>query len=108
MHDPLLVARFCKADAAAGLVGRAHELADGLEDRAKLLVIFAFEFIQAAGQVAVGGEDFAQLDRTGLGGAHDGDVDLNGAGAAENAGEYGDALLGEGVGAVTATAATLV
>ena len=76
----------------AGFVS-GDEAFDGIEDDAELLVVFIFEGVNSASQVAVGVHEPAQLDE----GAHDGDVDLDGTGRAEDAGEHGDALFGEGV-----------
>ena len=70
-----------KADFASGfgfagfIVG--DEAFDGIEDDAELLVVFIFEGVNSASQVAVGVHEPAQLDE----GAHDGDVDLDGNGA---------------------------
>jgi hypothetical protein len=74
---------------------RFHQLADGFEDNLEFLVVLAelvFELFQLAGKVFVGGQQLAQADE----GAHDGDVDLDGAAAAQDAGEHGDAQLGKG------------
>ena len=60
----------------------------------KLLVIPALHLLEAQRQVAMRCEYLPQLDE----GAHDGDVYLNRAGAAQDAGEHGHALLGEGKG----------
>jgi hypothetical protein len=66
---------------------------DRVKDDAELFVVFRFERVNPAGQVAIGVHEAAQLDK----GAHDGDVDLDGAGGAEDAGKHGDALLGKGI-----------
>jgi hypothetical protein len=70
--------------------------ADGVENRLELGIVFALLLDQFASEVGVGQEDFVQADK----GAHDGDVDLHGAGAAKQAGWHGCPLLGEGVGEV--------
>ena len=73
-----------------------HELPDGLEHDGKLLVVLAqlaFELVELASQVFVGGHELAQPHE----GAHDGNVNLDGAVAVEDAGEHGNTLLGEGV-----------
>ena len=70
--------------------------ADGVENRLELGIIFVLQVGQFARGVGVGQEHFAQADK----GAHDGDVDLHGAGAAKQAGWHGRPLLGEGVGEV--------
>jgi hypothetical protein len=96
---PLSVGDGVKADVASGsgftgfIFG--DEAFDGIEDDTELLVVFLFEGVNPAGQVAIGVHEPAQLDE----GAHNGDVDLDGAGRAEDTGEHGNALLGEGVGA---------
>lgn len=46
------------------------------------------------GQVLIRGQNLAEPDKS----PHDGNVDLNGLLAAENAGEHGDAFLREGAG----------
>src|ERR1035441_1163730 len=70
--------------------------ADCVENRLELGIVSALQVGQFAREVGVGQEHFAQADK----GAHDGDVDLHGAGAAKQAGWHGHALLGEGVGEV--------
>jgi hypothetical protein len=83
---------FASRSGFAGFVF-GDEAFDGIEDDAELLVVFIFEGVNSASQIAVGVHEPAQLDE----GAHDGDVDLDGTGRAEDAGEHGDTLLGEGV-----------
>lgn len=61
---------------------------DGLEDGFEACVVFLFQCGEFARQ------HLPQADE----GTHDFDVDLNGAFAAQDAGEHGDALFGEGVG----------
>jgi hypothetical protein len=75
---------------------RGHELADGVEDRFELGVVFSLQVGQLESQLGVGEEHFTQAHE----GAHDGDVDLHGPPAAQDAGEHGDTLFREGVGAV--------
>lgn len=72
---------------------RFHELLDCLKDDSKFAVMLFFKRIKPSGQVLIGGDHFAQLDE----GPHDGDVDLDGAFAMQDAGKHGDALLGKGV-----------
>jgi len=57
--------------------------------------------LDPAREVGIGGQEPAEPDE----GAHDGDVDVDGAGAAQHAREHGDALLGEGPGRVFAVPA---
>ena len=71
-------------------------MADSFEEGADAGVVvfdFALQFGEFSGEFFVGGEDFAQADE----GAHDGDVDEDGAFGAQDAGEHGDALFGESV-----------
>lgn len=77
-----------------------HEFADGVEDDLELPVVFLFERVEFFGEVGLGRQYPAQADE----GPHDGDVDLYGAGAVEDARQHGDALFGEGVGGVSAAA----
>ena len=69
---------------------RANVL-DGIENLRELLVISGFHGLNAAGQVAVGVHQAAQLNKR----AHDGDIDLNSSLGAQHAGEHGNALLGK-------------
>ena len=76
-----------------------HELADGVEDESETFIVlgeFLLEGFEFSAEVFVGGEELAKADE----GADDFDADADGGGAAEDGGEHGDALLGEGVGAV--------
>ena len=59
-----------------------HELADGAEDRLELGILSALQVGQFASEVGVGREHFTQAHEA----AHDGDVDLHGAGAAKHTG----------------------
>ena len=81
--------------------GRGHELADGFEERMYRGVV-AFEalleFREFAGEFDVISEELARLHE----GAHDGDVDLHGALAAQDAGEHGHPLFRERIGEVAA------
>ena len=64
---------------------------DDLPDFAVVASDAGFEFFKSAGEFAVVVEQVAELDK----GAHDGDVDADGALAAQDAGEHGDALFGK-------------
>ncbi len=69
-------------------------MADGFEQRVDAFVVvfdLALQLRQLMGQFLVQGERLPQAHK----GAHDGDVDLDGALAVQHAGEHGDALLGE-------------
>ena len=96
-----------KAEFFCGWSGCCDELFDGLEDDFEVLVVFGvfgfegFDFFREQG---VGVHQAAELDE----GPHDGDVHLHGAGGTEDAGEHGDALLGEDVGEAAASAALLL
>jgi hypothetical protein len=108
---------------------RKHQLADGVEDDLKLGVVFVFERGELAGQFRVREKHLAQAHKC----AHDGDVDsrspdrsvaspcdqcspsngvparridLHGSRTPQDAGEHRDALLGKGVGKITAATAT--
>ena len=78
---------------------RLHQRADRLEDNLELLVILFLQRGELARKVRIRCEHLPELNK----GPHDGDVDLHRARAAENAGEHGNALFGEGVGAVAIT-----
>ena len=75
-------------------LGFGHELSDGGEDRGELLVVvgeLAFEVVEFAAQVGVGGKDLAEADE----GAHDRDVHGDGSLASQYRRQHGDALLAE-------------
>ena len=67
--------------------------ADRVEDDLELGVVFFLERIELTGEVGVRREHLPQADE----GAHDFNVDLDGAPAVENAREDGYALLGEDI-----------
>ena len=74
-------------------------MAPGVEDEGEAVVVvgeFAFEGFEFVAQVFVGGEELAEAHE----GADDFDADAHGGGAAQDCREHGDALFGEGVGAV--------
>src|SRR5581483_2874650 len=86
-----------EADFARRLLrnGRIHELPNGFEKGADGVVMTFdafFQFGELASELDVAAKHPAELDE----GAHDGDVDLNGAVAVEHGGEHGDSLLREG------------
>ena len=68
-----------------------HELVDSVEHNLELGVVLLFESGEFPGEVVVGREHLAEFYEC----SHDGDVDLYGAWAAEDAGEHGDALFGK-------------
>jgi hypothetical protein len=86
-----------KADATSRLCFASFvfrdELFDRFEDDGELLVVFPLQSFNLSGKVTVGIHQPAQLDE----GPHNGDVDLDRALRAKNAGKHGDALLGEGI-----------
>src|ERR1043165_1752978 len=92
------------AEADLGLLGfffdRLHHGADGVKYDLELAVVLFLHGAELAGELFIVGEEGAELDES----AHDGDVDRDGVGAVQNAGKHGDALFGEGVGWVPATA----
>src|SRR6185503_8566570 len=70
-------------------VRRRQKLLDEVKERGNLTIVL----LDLAGQVAVGGENLADLHE----GPHDGDVHLNGALAAKHAGQHRHAEFGEDV-----------
>src|SRR5260221_14246909 len=81
---------------------RGHQLANGFENDPEVFVIFLFQFLELAGQVLMSRKNLAQAHE----GAHDGDIDVNGALTAKHAGKHGNALFGESVREIAAPAAT--
>jgi hypothetical protein len=67
-------------------------------------VIALFHFSDLAAQVFVGSQHGTKLEE----GAHDGDIDLDGAITMENAGKHCDAMFRESVRKIAATAAPLL
>ena len=61
-----------------------------------------FEGINFFGELIDGKNHFTKTDES----THDGDIDLDGSWAGENAGEHGDTLLGKNVGHVTTASVT--
>jgi hypothetical protein len=59
----------------------------------KLLIVFLLQGLQLLGEIPMRLKHLPQPDE----GPHDGDVDLHGASALEDAGEHRDTLLGERV-----------
>lgn len=80
-------------DPSAGRRVWLHELAKGVEDDLEMGVVLLFQIVDFPGQVRMGDQQTAELDE----GAHDLDVDPDGPGRTEDAGEHGDPMLGEGV-----------
>jgi hypothetical protein len=81
-----------EADFGLGLGRRGGELADGVEERANAGVValnLALQLGEFVGEFTMQGQGLAQADKH----AHDGDVDLNGARAAQDAREHGYAFL---------------
>ena len=70
---------------------RGHELADGVENRFELGIVFLLQVRKFASQFAVAEEHFPQAYER----AHDGDIDLHGPPAAHDAGKHGDTLFRE-------------
>jgi len=77
-------------------------LPNGIEDGFESSVVFLLERVQLAGERFIRGEHPAKPDER----SHDGDVDLNRTGTSEDAGEHGDALFGECIRGIAATAPT--
>src|SRR5688572_211813 len=92
-----------EADAAARRIRWRHQLPDGVEHDAELGVVFLLQLVEASCELGAGLHEPAQADE----GAHDLDVHLDRPWAVQDAGEHGDALLGEGVGTVASAASTV-
>ena len=82
---------------------RLHQCSDRVEDNLELLIVLILQRGELAREVSIRCEHLPELHE----GPHDGDVDLHRARAAQDAGKHGDALLGEGVGAIGETAVLL-
>src|SRR5947209_1009000 len=78
-----------------------HQFADRIEDDLKLGVVFLFQCREFAGKIGIGEKHLTQADEC----AHDRDVHVHGAFAAQNAREHRHALLGEGVRQIAAPTA---
>ena len=96
-NAPLVVLHKADASLLCGF-GRMHERADGIQNAGDGLVVSAelslnsgFELVQAPGQFLVAGYDLAQPHE----GAHDFDVDGDGARTVQDGREHRHALLGE-------------
>ena len=89
-----------EADLFLGRRRWSDELLDRFEHDRELLVIFLLERFDFAGEITVCVHEAAQLHE----GAHDGDIDLDSARAAEDAGKHRDALFGEGIREVATSA----
>ena len=83
-----------KANLFARLLGCRDQLLDCLEDKGELLVVFFLERFDLAGEIAICIHKAAELHER----PHNGDIDFDSARAAEDAGEHGNALLGESAG----------
>lgn len=80
-----------KSDLAFGRNWGFKHLAESGKNGMEFGIVALFHFSDLAAQVLVSGEHGANLEE----GAHDGDVDLNGAIAAKNAGKHGNAVFRE-------------
>jgi hypothetical protein len=77
---------------------------NGIEDILDAVVLFGlapFEMLEAAGEVFVGGEKFAQADE----GSDDGEADVYCEIASEDGSKHHDAVFGEDEWGITASAA---
>ena len=81
----------------------SHEAADGVKYHSKTGIVFLFKGIELFRHLVIGGDHLTQLYE----GPHDEDIDLNGAFTAQNTGQHGDPLFGEGIGAVAPSASPL-
>ena len=77
-------------------------MADGLENGRELGVGLRFQGIETPGELLVRGEDEPQAHE----GAHDLDIDGDGAGAIEHRRQHRHSLLAEGIGRGSASAPT--
>ena len=68
-----------KANSALWRLGRSNELLDRFEDHREFLVVFLLKGFDLASEIAIRVHEPAQLHEC----AHDGDVDLHCAGAAQ-------------------------
>jgi hypothetical protein len=92
----LLVEIGGKSDGSALRRRWVHQLADSRKDGLDgivVVLVFALELIELAGERGVGGEQFPQPHE----GAYDVEAHLDRAGAAEDRGGHDGAMLGEGV-----------
>jgi hypothetical protein len=74
-----------------GIVGIGHEIADGVENERKALVMVGellFKGFEFSAEVFMGGEELAQVDK----GADDFDANAHGGGAAKDCREHGHAI----------------
>ena len=85
-----------KADFAFRFPGRGHEFADGVKYHFELGVVFLFQGRQFAGEVGMGGEDLAKLNK----GTDDINAHGDGSWAAKDVGSHERAVFGKGVGRV--------
>src|SRR5207237_10214470 len=82
-----------EADPPLGRLGRNHKLANGVEYHLELPVVFGFERVEPARQLAVFADQCAQPYE----GSHDFDVHSHRLLALQYGRQHRDALLGEGV-----------
>src|SRR4029077_8921396 len=86
-----------KSDPFPGGRRLSDELFNCGEDSRKLFIIFLFQTLDLARQVAVTIHQTAELHK----GAHDRNIYFDGTRGAQHAGKHGDSLFGKGVGQVT-------
>ena len=80
-----------------------HQLFDCFKDHTEVFIVFFLHGFDFLGEEFVRVHQSAELDK----GAHDGDVDFDGARGTQDAGEHGDTLFGEDVGPVFSVLAPL-
>src|SRR6266536_4362834 len=90
-----------KSDPFPGRRRLSDELFNCGEDSRKLFIIFLFQTLDLARQVAVTVHQTAELHKS----AHDRDIYFNGTRAAQHAGKHRDSLFSKGVRQVTPAAA---
>ena len=83
-----------KSDGSFRWDGRLQHLLDGGEYCLKSGIVFSLHLLNFLAQLFVRSQQTSQLHKR----AHDGDIDVHGARAAQNAREHGYTLFGECVG----------
>jgi hypothetical protein len=93
-----------KTDMAFGRKWGLKHLAEGGKNRLKPGVVALLHLVNFAAQILVSGKHGADLEE----GAHDRDIDVNGAIAVEYAGKHSDAVFGENARKITAATAAVI
>jgi len=97
-----LLVGFCfpavEAEGAVRLRGLCEHFAEYVEYGLELLIVLAFHRLDLVAEQFIGGKNLSDLYE----GPHDGDIYLDSPTAFEDTGQHGHALLGKGIGIVTA------